>query len=282
VRKLHMPDLHIYCLDLENAKEVTVRVHKLIYDEIGKLARDYVSVYNTTRSFFEGHKQYFMELARLEKKPILLNFVPDGIYYWVLNIEYHIIDELDRPREIATFQIDMGNAKRFEISYVDQNGAKQYPPIIHTALIGSVERYIFTILDSCAKIEGRSKKPKLPLWLAPSQVRIIPVTREFLRFADELAGQLNQGRVRADIDDSDETVDKRVRDAEILWIPYILVVGSREKGGQKLPVRVRDTGDQRKMTAEELVSEIREKTTGYPFRPLTIPLHVTARPGYTA
>lgn len=282
VRKLHMPDLHIYCLDLENAKEVTVRVHKVIYEEIAKLARDYVSVYNTTRSFFEGHKQYFMELARLEKKPILLNFVPDGIYYWVLNIEYHIIDELDRPREIATFQIDMGNAKRFEISYVDQNGLKQYPPIIHTALIGTVERYIFTILDSCAKIERQSKKPQLPLWLAPSQVRIIPVTREFLRFADELAGELNQGRVRADIDDSDETVDKRVRDAEMLWIPYILVVGSREKGGQKLPVRARETGDQRKMTADELVSEITEKTTGYPFRPLTIPLHVTARPGYTA
>ena len=280
VRKLHMPDLHIYCRDLENSKDVSINTHKAIYEEIGKLARDYVSVYNTTKSFFEGNKPYFIELAKLERKPILLNFVPEGIYYWVLNIEYHIIDELDRPREIATFQIDMGNAKRFNISYVDQNGAKQFPPIIHTALIGTVERYIFTILDSCARMERQGKKPQLPLWLAPSQVRIIPVTREFLPYADEFAKKLNDGRVRTDVDDSDETVEKRVRDAEMLWVPYIIVVGAREKGVTELPVRVRETGTQRRISIEKLAAEIREKTAGYPFRPLTLPLHVSTRPGY--
>jgi threonyl-tRNA synthetase len=280
VRKLHMPDLHIYCRDLENSKDVSISTHKVIYEEIAKLARDYVSVYNTTRSFFEGNRPYFIELARLERKPILLNFVPEGIYYWVLNIEYHIIDELDRPREIATFQIDVGNAKRFDISYVDQNGAKQYPPIIHTALIGTVERYIYTILDGCAKMEQLGKKPQLPLWLAPSQVRIIPVTREFLPYADELAKRLNDARARTDVDDSDETVEKRVREAEMLWIPYIIVVGARERGVVELPIRARESGSQRKMTIEELASEIREKTAGYPFRPLTVPFHVSTRPAY--
>ena len=282
VRKLHMPDLHIYCREVENSKDVTIETHKVIYDEVSKLGRDYVSVYNTTRSFFEKNKQYFLELARLEKKPILLNFVPEGIYYWVLNIEYHIIDELDRPREIATFQIDMGNAKRFDISYTDQNGAKQYPPIIHTALIGTVERYIYTILDTCAKMEQQGKKPQLPLWLAPSQVRIIPVTRQFLPYADQLAETLNRSGTRTDVDDSDETVEKRVRDAEMLWVPYIIVVGAREKGADKVPVRVRETGDQRRMTVDELASEIRRKTAGYPFRPLSVPLHVGARPAYRA
>jgi len=280
VRKMHMPDLHIYCRDLESSKDVSINTHKVIYEEIAKLNRDYVSVYNTTRSFFEGNKPYFMELARLERKPILLSFVPEGIYYWVLNVEYHIIDELERPREIATFQIDMGNAKRFNISYVDSNGARQYPPIIHTALIGTVERYIFTILDSCAKLEQQGKRPQLPLWLAPSQVRMIPVTREFLSYADELAGRFNDARVRTDVDDSDETVQKRVRDAEMFWIPYIIVVGAREKSATKLPIRVRETSDQRKMSVEELVTEIREKTKGYPFRPLTVPLHVSVRPVY--
>jgi len=282
VRKLHMPDLHIYCRQLENSKDVSISTHKVIYEEIAKLGRDYVSVYNTTRSFFEGNKQYFMELAKLERKPILLNFVPEGIYYWVLNIEYHIIDELDRPREIATFQIDVGNARRFGISYVDQNGVKQYPPIIHTALIGTVERYIFTILDRCAKMEQQGNKPQLPVWLAPSQVRVIPVTREFLPHADELAEKFNERRVRTDVDDSEETVEKRVRDAEMSWIPYVIVVGAREKAAEKLPVRVRESGDQRKMTIDELASEIGQKTAGYPFRPLTVPLHVSARPTYRA
>jgi len=282
VRKLHMPDLHIYCRDLENSKDVSVDTHKVIYEEIAKLNRDYVSVYNTTRSFFEGNKPYFIELAKLESKPILLNFVPEGIYYWVLNIEYHIIDELDRPREIATFQIDMGNAKRFDISYVDQKGAKQYPPIIHTALIGTVERYIFTILDSCAKMEQQGKKPQLPLWLAPTQARIIPVTAEYLSHADELARRLNEGRVRADIDDSDETVEKRVRDAEMLWIPYIIVIGARERSAELLPVRIRETGEQRKMTIDDVISEVKQKTSGCPFRPLTVPIHVSTRPAYRA
>ena len=280
VRKLHMPDLHIYCRDLENSKDVSIGAHKVIYEEVAKLGRDYVSVYNTTRSFLEGNKPYFIELAKLERKPILLNFVPEGIYYWVLNVEYHIVDELDRPREIATFQIDMGNAKRFDISYVDQNSAKQYPPIIHTALIGTVERYIFTILDTCARMERQGKKPQLPLWLAPSQVRILPVKRDSLPYVDELARKLSDARVRADVDDSDETVEKRVRTAEMLWIPYIIVVGAREKGLTELPVRVREIGAQRKMTVEGLATEIREKTAGYPFRPLTLPLHVSTRPAY--
>jgi threonyl-tRNA synthetase len=79
-------------------------------------------------------------------------------------------------------------------------------------------------------MERQGKKPQLPLWLAPSQVRIIPVTREFLPYADEVAKKLNDERVRTDVDDSDETVEKRVRDAEMLWVPYIIVVGAREKG----------------------------------------------------
>ena len=149
-------------------------------------------------------------------------------------------------------------------------------------MIGTVERYIYTILDACAKMEQQGEKPQLPLWLAPSQVRIIPVTRDFLPHSDEVAKVLNDGRVRADVDDSDETVEKRVREAEMLWIPYIIVVGAREKGAAKLPVRIRETGTQRSMSMEELTSEIKQKTTGYPFRPLTVPLHVSTRPAYQA
>jgi len=129
-------------------------------------------------------------------------------------------------------------------------------------------------------MERQGKKPQLPLWLAPSQVRIIPVTREFLPYADEVAKKLNNGRVRTDVDDSDETVEKRVRDAEMLWVPYIIVVGAREKGVAELPVRVRETGTQRRISMEKLATEIREKTAGYPFRPLTLPLHVSTRPAY--
>ena len=173
-----------------------------------------------------------MKLVKREGKPALLNFVPEGIYYWVLNIEYHIIDELERPREIATFQIDIGNAKRFAISYVDEKGAKEFPPIIHTAIIGSVERYLFTVLDQCARTEKRGGKPSLPLWLSPTQIRVVPVRPEFLGYAQKMVDQLTASHVRADIDDRDESLDKRVREAELNWIPYIAVVGKREADGE--------------------------------------------------
>lgn len=280
LRKLHMPDCHIYCKNLEEAKQVTIKLHDKIYQEIGKLNRDYVSVYNITESFLNSHKDYVMQLVRREGKPALLNFVPEGIYYWVLNIEYHIIDELERPREIATFQIDIGNAKRFGISFVDDRGQKVFPIIIHTAIIGSIERYLFTILDHCASMESGGTKPSLPLWLAPTQVRLIPVKPDLVEFATTVAQDLNVLRIRTDIDDRDESLDKRVREAERNWIPYIVIIGQRELSARSFAVRRREDGAKYESSLSNLQKEINEITTGYPQMPLKLPVLVSKRPGY--
>ncbi len=279
-RKLHMPDCHIYCKDIEDAKAVTLRLHDKIYEEIGKLGRDYVSVYNITRSFLDSNKEYVLNLVRREGKAALLNFVPEGIYYWVLNIEYHIIDELERPREIATFQIDIGNAKRFGIQYTDEKGAKEFPPIIHTAVIGSIERYLFTVLDQCAITEKNGGKPSLPVWLSPSQVRLIPVKPEFLAYASKLAEELAAAHVRADIDDRNESLDKRVREAELNWVPYVAVVGKREVDQNLVAVRRRKDGKQYNTTISDLEKEVGEATAGFPDIPLKLPIRVSERPGY--
>ena len=280
LRKLHMPDCHIYCKNLEESKEVTLKLHNKIYEEIGKLDRDYVSVYNITESFLNANKDYVMDLVRREKKPVLLNFVPEGIYYWVLNIEYHIIDELERPREIATFQIDIGNAKRFDISFVDDKGEKIYPPIIHTAVIGSIERYLFTVFDKCALLEAKGVKPSLPLWLSPTQVRVIPLKPDFVEFTKAVAKELTDAVVRVDIDDRDETLDKRVRDAERNWIPYIVIIGQREMNTKSYSVRRRHDGAKYVATLEELEKEITELTKGYPRTSLKLPQLISKRPGY--
>ena len=275
-----MPDCHIYCKNLQEAMDVTLRLHDKIYEEIGKLGRDYVSVYNITESFLKSNKEYVMKLVKREAKPVLLNFVPEGIYYWVLNIEYHIIDELERPREIATFQIDIGNAKRFGITYVNERSEKEYPPIIHTAVIGSIERYLFTVLDQCSRVEARHEKPSLPLWLSPTQVRLIPLKPQFTDFARQIAGQLADNQIRADIDDRDESVDKRVREAELNWIPYVAVVGKRELEGKVVAIRRRSDGRQYNTTVPELVRELSELTIGFPSMPLKLPILISQRPGY--
>ena len=280
LRKLHMPDCHVYCRDMDEAKLVTLKLHDKIYEEIGKLKRDYVSVYNITQSFLDGNKDYVMKLVKREGKPALLNFVPEGIYYWVLNIEYHIIDELERPREIATFQIDIGNAKRFGISYVDEKGDKQFPPIIHTAVIGSVERYLFTVLDQCARVEKSGGKPSLPLWLSPSQVRLIPVKPEFSDFCSQLSERLTETNIRADIDDRDESLDKRVREAELNWVPYVVVVGRKELTSGQLAIRRRHDNKQYNAVLEDVEKEILDLTKGYPRLPLRLPVLISKRPGY--
>jgi threonyl-tRNA synthetase len=275
-----MPDCHIYCKNLQEAMDVSLKLHNKIYEEIQKLGRDYVSIYNITESFLNANKDYVMKLVKREEKPVLLNFVPEGVYYWVLNIEYNIIDELGRPREIATFQIDIGNAKRFEITYTNERSEKEYPPIIHTAILGSVERYLFTVFDTCSRVELKHEKPSLPLWLSSTQVRLIPLRPEFIDFARQIATRLGQNSVRADVDDRDESVDKRVREAELNWIPYVVVIGRREVEGKTIAIRRRTDGKQYSTTESDLVREISELTAGYPTMPLRLPLSISQRPGY--
>ncbi len=279
-RKMHMPDLHVYCKDVEEAKSASFILHKKIYEEITKLGRDYASIYNTTRSFYEANKEFFRDFINVERKPVLLNFVPEGHYYWVLNVEYNIIDELNRPREIGTVQIDVGNAKRFGISYTDKDGEKKYPPILHSALIGTVERFIFSVLDTAVKTQKNKGVPSLPVWLSPVQVRVVPVGDHFVEDATRLALELTSSQVRADVDDRPESVPRRIRDAETSWIPHIIVYGEEERRSRMLKVRRREKSDTITMSLKELIDEIHAKTNGYPYRALQMPLLLSQRPIY--
>jgi len=280
LRKFLMPDLHIYLKSVGEAIRIGDKIHRAIYEEIRKLNREYVSLYNTTRSFFEANKDSFLELVKVEKKPILLNFVPEGLYYWVLNVEYNIIDDLDRPREIGTFQIDIGNAKRFGISYTDEKGEKQFPVIIHTAVIGGLERYLFTLLDSAVRLERQGKKPMLPVWISPAQVRIIPIGNHFVKQGMKLLGTLEKAGIRADLDDRDDTMQSKVRDAELSWIPYTIIYGEKEIKTRELSIRSRADAIESKITLATFLKRLRAEVEGYPMRPLTYPALLSQRPGY--
>src|SRR5437016_5234078 len=251
-----------------------------MFDIEVKTIKEHLSLYNTTRSFVEANKDAFMELVKVEKKPRLLNFVPEGLYYWVLNVEYNIIDDLDRPREIGTFQIDVGNAKRFGISYADEKGEKQFPVIIHTAVIGGLERYLFTLLDSAVRLERQGRKPMLPVWIAPAQVRIIPVSQQFVKQGMELLGELEKAGIRADLDDRDDTMQSKVRDAELSWIPYTIIYGEKEISAKELSVRSRASSKESKIALTPFLKQFKNEVEGYPIRPLTYPALLSQRPGY--
>ena len=277
LRRFYMPDLHIFVKDLKEAMDVGLRLHAKIFEEIRRIGRDYVSLYNVTKEFLDQNKDYLVELARREGKSILVRVLEGARYYWVLNVEYHIIDELRRPREIATFQFDIGNAQRFGIRYRDVDNSVKYPVIIHTAILGSVERFIFALLDTAAISEAQGKVPSLPTWITPVQVRVIPVSSGYVKDAVELGRRIEEAGFRVEVDDRDETVGRKIRDAETLWVPYIVVYGEREAKTGKLSVRVRGVG-QEAMSLEDLIARLSRETQGYPRRPLTAPMLLSVRP----
>jgi len=278
LRKFYMPDLHILNKDLEEAINVSKIVQNKILEEISKIGRKYVALYNVTKDFFEKYRDVVVEFVKRENYPVLLSIIPGGIYYWVLNVEYHIIDNLKRQREIATFQIDIGNGKRFNITYTDEKGEKHHPVIIHTAIIGGIERFIYTILDTAALMEREGKTPYIPTWLSPIQARIIPLKSEYLEYAEKVAEELEKHGFRVDIDDRSESLGKKIRDAGREWIPYIVVIGEREIKSNTLNVRIRRTNDQKIMNLNELIKMLEEETKGYPKVPLTMPKYLSQRP----
>ena len=277
LRRFYMPDYHIFCRDLEHSKEVTLKVHRKIHEKMRELGNEYVSLYNLTKSFFEENRDFFKKMAKEETNPILLHFVPEKKYYWVINVEYHITDELKRSREIATVQIDVGNAKRFEIKYVNEKRKPVYPPILHIAIIGGIERYLFTVFDTALKLDP----PRLPLWLAPVQVRVIPVSDGFLNEADKIADEIRKNGIRVDVDDRSLTLPKKVREAETEWVNYILVIGQREIDSGVLPVRDREARKIRQMRLQQLMETIGKKTKNKPFQPLTFPKYLSKRPQFS-
>ncbi len=279
VRKFHMPDLHILTKDLDEAVEIVLeKVMPTIHREAAKLGRKYIPIYNVTRDFFENHRDELLEFVKREGRPVLLVLYPAGIYYWVINVEYTIVDEMGRPREIATWQIDVGNAKRFGIKYQSSDGGEKHPVIIHTALIGSIERYIYMVFDTAARAEREGKPPTLPTWLAPIQVRVIPVSRNHLDYAIKVANEIKKKGFRVDVDDRDESLGKKIRDAGIEWIPYVVVVGDREVKTDTLNVRIRSSGIQKSMTLDELIELLEKEVEGYPRVEQSLPMYLSSRP----
>jgi threonyl-tRNA synthetase len=279
VRRMNMPDLHVFCTNMDEAEEWFFKLHEKIYQEIGNLNRNYYSLYNlTSKEFFEKNIDWFKKLVSREGKPVLLCFYPEGInYYWVLNIEYHIIDVMNRPREIGTVQIDVGNAKRFGIKYVDREGKDNYPIILHTAIIGTIERYLYTLFDTALKM----KHPSLPLWATPTQLRIVPVSSDQLTYAESIANILEQEGIRVDVDDRELTVGNKVREAETMWIPYIAVVGKKEVEMASVSLRIREEEAQKTLTLSEISKIMAAALKGKPRLESHLPRLLSVRPKFS-
>jgi threonyl-tRNA synthetase len=284
LRAFTMPDCHAFCTDLEQAKEEFKTRFNLcisVLNDIGLSKDDYEVAIRFSKDFYEENKDFITDFAKNFGKPVLSEVWTERFFYFILKWEANFVDNQDKAAALSTDQIDVENAKRYEITYVDEKGEKQYPLILHCSPSGAIERCVYALLEKAYKEQQKGKLPMLPLWLSPTQVRIIPMSDQFIGKVEEIAREIAEHCIRVDIDDRVSTLQKRVREAETEWVPYVIVVGQRELESGVLAIRDRENhGKVQNMTLEELIAKVAGKLEGKPFKPLPLPLNLSKRPQF--
>ena len=281
LRAFTMPDCHAFCSDMKQAVEefmVRFDLSRDVLNGVGIEQDDYEMAIRFTEDFYNENKSLITEMVKKIGKPVLIEMWKERFFYFVLKWEFNYIDNSGKASALSTDQIDVENGNRYGIEFVDENNTPKNPIILHNSPSGAIERVMYTLLEKSATDSREGRKPQLPLWLAPTQVRLIPLKDKFLEFSKNLAEELSSKNIRADIDDRNDSIGKRIRDAEKEWIRYILVIGERESSSKNLSIRDRDTGDVRELSFNELVSEIDVQTRNKPYSSLNTSLLLSKRP----
>ena len=169
-------------------------------------------------------------------------------------LDFMFKDALGREVQIPTVQLDFATPKRFELVYTDSHGEKNHPVMVHRAILGSYERFMMLLIEHYAGA--------FPLWLAPEQVRIVPVADAFMDYARKVEEKLKEEGFRVSVDDGSESFSKKIRNAEVQKVPYILILGEKEEKAGSVNVREFKTKEQYEMKVKEFVeklTEVREK-----------------------
>ena len=281
LRAFTMPDCHAFCKDMSQAiDEFRTRfdLSRDVLDGLGIIRDDYEMAIRLTEEFYNENKDLIIEMVKKIGKPVLVEMWKERFFYFVLKWEFNYIDNLGKASALSTDQIDVENGNRYGIEFVDERNQTKNPIILHNSPSGAIERIMYVLLEKSAKDAKEGRKPSLPLWLAPTQVRIIPLTDEFLDFSKDLSKKLSQKNIRVDIDDRNDSIGKRIRDAEKEWIRYILVIGEKEIASTNLSVRDRNSNNVRDLSFDEFISEISGLTSNKPFSKLNMPLLLSKRP----
>jgi threonyl-tRNA synthetase len=200
-------------------------------------------------------------------------------HYYAVKNEFQAITANGANVQISTVQWDIKDGERFDIGYIDEQGHKNpCAVIIHASSFGSIERALCAILENIAIDAEQGIAPMFPLWLSPTQVRVIPISEKHIPPALDVVQKFSSGNIRVDIDDHDETLSRKIRDGEKEWIPYLVVVGDKEVQSGILSVRSRAPKAQLKLPVEELAQMIHEQTQGMPFREMMFPKELSKRP----
>jgi len=260
VRGFTQDDGHIFCRP-DQLKEEIQGVMDYIMDLLSTFKLDYVINVGTRPEKYIGSDEAWEHATQalidaLKERGFDYNVVEgDGAFYGP-KIDIAVLDAIGRKWDGPTIQVDFNLPERFDLTYVDKDGQKKRPVMVHRAIMGSLERFIGLLIEHYAGL--------FPTWLAPTQVVVIPVSDKFLDYADQVYEKLKEAGVRVKVDDESAKVGYKIRKAELQKIPYMLIVGEKEKESGTVSVRSKREGDLGTMELnkflDKILKEIKEKS----------------------
>ena len=261
VYMLTQDDAHVFCTE-EQAVEECLKVYDIIKNfysvfgmDVGKKARmslrdpQHPEKYLGDDKLWEKSENMMRDVA---KKAGLETY--DGIgeaAFYAPKLDFMAYDSLDREWQLATIQLDLNFPDRFGLTYIDKDGSNKKPIMIHRAILGSVERFISILLEH---FNGA-----LPTWLSPIQVKVLPITERNLDYANQVTKLLSDQAIRVEVDDRNETLQAKIRDAQLQKIPYMLIIGDKEEKENTVSERGRSGKDYGAQPLEEFIKNVKKE-----------------------
>jgi len=261
VRSLQMNDAHIYCTEAQFEQE-SRKVNELYLRYFQVFGIDKYRMRFSTHDPAKLGQKYINnpELwAKTEKmvRDVLVNSdipfveVEDEAAFYGPKIDIQVWSAIGREFTLATNQVDFAQAERFDLSFVNEKNERERPIIIHRAPLSTHERFIGFLLEHYAG--------NFPIWLAPRQAVVLPISDKFQEYADSVGEMLKKSDIRAFVDERSEKAGRKIRDAEVAKIPYMLIVGEREAAAGEVSVRKHGQGDLGSMKLSDFIAKIEEE-----------------------
>lgn len=278
LRAFTMPDMHTFAADVKMAKEEFGRQYDLGLEWNKVLGIETEVAFRIQDDFYNENKAWYVDMVRRGGKPILVEMFKERYAYFITKFEFNFVDSMDKASALTTVQIDVENADTYDISFTDADGSRKRPLILHASISGSLERVIYALLEREAMAMAAGKKAMFPLFLSPTQIRVIPVGDKHKERAVDVLRALDKRQVRVDIDDRDEPLGKKIRDAQMEWVPFIAVIGDKEVQSGMLAVNLRQPEAKKDMAIEDLAALVEKGNAGKPFEKLSLPRELSKRP----
>ncbi|MBI4948046.1 threonine--tRNA ligase [Candidatus Berkelbacteria bacterium] len=250
-------DAHVFCRN-DQVKEEMGKVWSIIeefYKPVGFELEVRLSLsdpnqsekYLGTKELWHSAEKSLKELVKERGKSAKIG-LGEATFYGP-KIDFLARDSLNRQWQVATIQLDMNLPQRFDLTYINSNGEKERPVMIHCAIMGSIERYISILIEHFAG--------DFPVWLAPVQVKVLPISEKTLEYAREVKNMLALEGIRVEIEESNDTLGKKIRSSELEKIPYLLIIGEKEQAEKTVTVRNRRSADQQNIAVKKFAESIK-------------------------